>query len=146
MLELQVKCDLGATLPSWNGSPNNLLYADGGLDIHANEHRGIAPGGRAIIGTGIYTAFHAQYVALLRDRSGLAAKHGVTVLAGVIDSGYRGEWKIVMLNTGNEAVFIAPGDRICQAIFVKPNHLRIEHVQELPDSDRGEKGFGSSGK
>jgi len=146
MLELQVKCDAGAILPSWNGEPGNLFYADGGLDIHANEHRGIQPGGRAIIGTGIYTAFHPQYVALLRDRSGNAAKHGVTVLAGVIDSGYRGEWKIVMLNTSDEVFCIGPGDRICQAIFVQPQHLRIEQVLELPSSDRGEKGFGSSGK
>lgn len=146
MLELQIKLDGGATLPSWGDNPNRIFIANGGLDIHSNVYLAIGPGERVIVGTGMYTAFHPQYVALLRDRSGLAAKHGLTVMAGVIDSGYRGEWKIVMLNTSKVEYIIAKRERICQAIFVQPHHLRIAQVHELPSSERGEKGFGSSGK
>jgi dUTP pyrophosphatase len=146
MLGLQIKLKDGAMLPYWSDNPNRMYVHDGGLDIRANECCILLPGERGVVKTGIHTAFSPQYVALLRDRSGLAAKHGITVLAGVIDSGYRGEWSVVLLNTGKVSYHVDPGDRICQAIFVVPNHLAIEQVDELPNSERGEKGFGSSGK
>ena len=95
--------------------------------------------------TGIAVEFPEGYVALLWDRSGLGSK-GIHRLAGVIDSGYRGEWKVVLLNTTKEPFEIKKGDKIIQCIIQKFEPVEILEVDELSNSQRGEKGFGSSGR
>ena len=116
-----------------------------GLDVSAIESVVIAPGKRAIIGTGLALALPAGFVALVCDRSGLAAKKGLTTLAGVIDSDYRGEYKIILLNTGVEEVSIAKSDRIAQVLILPVAQATLTEVAELPTTERGAGGFGSTG-
>ena len=140
MTMLMVETTEGGVLPQWDA------YGNAGLDLHINMDITLLPRERKTVPLGIKTAFSSEYVAVLKDRSGLAAKHGLTVLGGVIDSCYRGEWHAVLLNTGAEPIILMRGDRVCQAIIVRAMHLQIHHVQVLPDSTRGSKGFGSSGQ
>lgn len=126
--------------------PHHKRQGDAGIDLYAAENVTIKPGKRAIIPTGIKVALPLGYVALIWDRSGLAAKQGLTNLAGVIDSTYRGEYKIVVLNTGEEEANIQKGDRIAQMLIQKHETVEFEVVEDLEDSVRGEGGFGSSGK
>ena len=104
------------------------------------------PGERHTFKTGIISEFSADHVVLIWDRGGLAVKSGITCLAGVIDSNYRGEWMICLLNTSNEKYKISKGDRIAQALIQKVEISEIEEVEELSDSERGEGWKGSSGK
>ncbi|RJR09566.1 dUTP diphosphatase [Candidatus Parcubacteria bacterium] len=101
---------------------------------------------RALIQTGIAVEFPAGYVFLIHDRSGLSAKYAVHRLAGVIDSGYAGQLKVALINLGSKAYQIKKGDRIAQGILMPIASPTIEEVQELTASDRGEAGFGSTGK
>ncbi len=119
---------------------------DAAFDLHSLETYTVKPGERHIFPTGIATEFPEGYVLLYRDRSGLAANHGIHVLAGVIDPTYRGEHKIVILNTGKETYEIKKGDRIVQAILLKLPDVEIKEVNELSDSNRGKERFGSSGR
>ncbi|MDP3997581.1 MAG: dUTP diphosphatase [Candidatus Curtissbacteria bacterium] len=125
--------------------PTKENPTDAGIDIFTNESYTLEPGERHMFSTGITTEFSKGYVALLWDRSGLGSK-GIHRLAGVIDSGYRGEWKVVLLNTTNEPYEIKKGDKIIQCILQKFEPTQIEEVQDLEDSQRGTRGFGSSGR
>lgn len=121
---------------------------DAGADLRAFEKLVIGAGQRALVKTGIKIAMPDGYVGLVHPRSGLAVKHGITVLnsPGTIDAGYRGEIMVPLLNTSQEDFAIAKGDRIAQLLFQKIEIARFIPVTELPDSSRGETGFGSSGK
>jgi len=121
---------------------------DAGADLVAAERVRLEPGARALVGTGVRIALPDGYVAFVVPRSGLAAKHGITVLnaPGTVDAGYRGEIKVCLLNTDRtEAYDIEPGDRIAQLIVMPVPPVRFVPVEELPGSARGEGGFGSTG-
>lgn len=108
----------------------------------------IAPGARALVGTGVAIALPEGYAAFVVPRSGLAAKHGITVLnsPGTVDAGYRGEVKVTLLNTDLEHAFtVEPGDRIAQVIIMPVSRATFVPVTNLPDSVRGANGFGSTG-
>jgi dUTP pyrophosphatase len=140
MVEFKVKkLSLDAMIPSKDNP------ADAGIDIYTNESYTLQPGERYMFSTGISVEFPKGYVALLWDRSGLGSK-GIHRLAGVVDSGYRGEWKVVLLNTTDEPFEIKQGDKIIQCILQKFEPVEIKELKELSDSTRGEKGFGSSGR
>ena len=121
---------------------------DAGADLRATESVTIGPGERALIGTGVAIALPEGYAAFVVPRSGLAAKHGITVLnsPGTVDAGYRGEVKVTLLNTDREAPFaVEPGDRIAQMIVMPVSRAQFVPVSELPQSERGTDGFGSTG-
>lgn len=121
---------------------------DAGADLVATESVRLAPGQRALIGTGVRIALPDGYVAFVVPRSGLAAKHGITVVnsPGTVDAGYRGEIKVTLLNTdAAEAFDVAPGDRIAQLIVMPVSRATFLPVDTLPDSVRGDGGFGSTG-
>lgn len=118
---------------------------DAGIDVFTNESYTLAPGEVHAFSTGIAVAIPDGYVALIWDRSGLGVK-GVHRLAGVIDSGYRGEWKIVLVNLSKEPVEVKTGDKIAQCVLQEFEQADIAEVDSLPESIRGEKGFGSSGR
>ncbi|QRY41130.1 dUTP diphosphatase [Microbacterium hominis] len=121
---------------------------DAGADLVATEAVRLEPGERALVGTGVRIALPDGYVAFVVPRSGLAAKHGITIVnaPGTIDAGYRGEIKVALLNTDpRDAYEIAPGDRIAQIIVMPVPRVRFLPVETLPESTRGEGGFGSTG-
>ena len=121
---------------------------DAGADLHAAEARVLAPGERAVIGTGVSIALPDGYAAFVVPRSGLAAKHGITVVnsPGTVDAGYRGEIKVCLLNTDTDTPFtIDIGDRIAQLIVTPVSRAVFVPVERLPGSHRGEGGFGSTG-
>ena len=121
---------------------------DAGADLRSNEDISIPPGERRTVGTGVAIAIPAGYVGLVHPRSGLAAKHGVTVLnaPGTVDAAYRGEIKVTLLNTDLRETFeIKQGDRIAQLILQEVERAKFIRVEKLPDSHRGEGGFGSTG-
>ncbi len=121
---------------------------DAGCDLRSTEDLVIPAGGRALVGTGVKIAMPDGFVGLVHPRSGLAVKHGITVLnaPGTIDAGYRGEIMVPLLNTSSEDFVISKGDRIAQLLFQKIEIARFIPVEILPESSRGETGFGSSGK
>ena len=140
MLTLKVKkLSADAVLPVKNNP------TDAGIDIFTTETHNLKPGETYLFSTGIAAQFPKGYVALLWDRSGLGSK-GIHRLAGVIDSGYRGEWKVALLNTTKKTFKIQKGDKIVQCILQKFEATSIKEVSELMDSSRGTKGFGSSGR
>jgi len=121
---------------------------DAGADLTTREAVSIAPGERATVRTGVCIALPAGYVALVHPRSGLAAKHGVTIVnaPGTVDAGYRGEIRVTLLNTdAREAVEFAVGDRIAQLVIQRVEIARFVPVANLPGSHRGDSGFGSTG-
>ena len=121
---------------------------DAGADLTTREAVSIAPGERATVRTGVCIALPAGYVALVHPRSGLAAKHGVTIVnaPGTVDAGYRGEIRVTLLNTdAREAVEFAVGDRIAQLVIQRVEIARFVPVASLPGSHRGDSGFGSTG-
>ncbi len=121
---------------------------DAGADLVAAEAVSLAPGSRALVGTGVRIALPDGYAAFVVPRSGLAAKHGITIVnsPGTVDAGYRGEIKVALLNTdATEAYDVAVGDRIAQLIVMPVPQVRFVPVEELPDSARGAGGFGSTG-
>ena len=132
-------------------APDVPAYAhpgDAGADLIAAEDVRLEPGQRALVGTGVRIALPEGHAAFVVPRSGLAAKHGITVVnaPGTIDAGYRGEIKVILLNTDREQAHdIAVGDRIAQIIVMPVPRARFVPVEELPDSVRGEGGFGSTG-
>ncbi len=131
----------GATLPT------RAYEGDAGLDLAACERVELGPGERAVVGTGLAVAIPAGHAGFVQPRSGLAARHGIAVLnsPGLVDAGYRGELKVVLLNTDRtEAFVVEPGMRIAQLVVVPVLLPQPTEVTELPDSERGEKGFGSS--
>lgn len=121
---------------------------DAGADLVSAEELRLAPGERALVATGVRIALPDGYVAFVVPRSGLAAKHGITIVnaPGTVDAGYRGEIKVSLLNTdATEPYDIAVGDRIAQLIVMPVPRVRFVPVDELPESARGEGGFGSTG-
>jgi dUTP diphosphatase len=127
--------------------PEHAYADDAGLDLSACEPVELAPGERAVVSTGLAVAIPQGYAGFVQPRSGLAARHGITVVnaPGLIDSGYRGEIKVVLLNTDAEATFTAEaGDRIAQLVVVPVPAVELVEVERLPESERGAKGFGSS--
>lgn len=116
-----------------------------GRDLYSIVDALIKPGERALIDTGISTAFPEGHVGLIWPRSGLSAKNGIDVLAGVIDENYRGNISVCLLNTGNEDVFLPKGSRIAQIIIQKYNDEAFMVVDELSETTRSDKGFGWSG-
>lgn len=120
---------------------------DAAMDMYANEDCVIEPGKRQAIGTGVASSFPEGFVLLYRGRSGLAFKQGINPLAGVIDSNYRGEHKVILHNTGHEDLEVKKGDRIAQAILFKLPTTEILEVEDLEENtERGAAGFGSSGR
>lgn len=135
--------------------PTKALDGDAGWDLYANEEVMIRTGERKVIKTGISLEIPDEYVGLIWPRSGLAAKSGIDVLAGVIDSSYRGEILVCLYNTNVKLplfseqdydVHIKQGDRIAQILFQKVPHFKLIEMSELSDTDRGSKAFGSTGK
>ena len=120
---------------------------DAGYDLRSTTEISIEAGQRALIPTGVSIALPAGYVALVHPRSGLAAKYGVTVLnaPGTLDAGYRGEIAVTLINHGQETFDVKRGDRIAQIIFQKFETVNFVSVTELPGSQRGSAGFGSTG-
>jgi dUTP pyrophosphatase len=108
----------------------------------------LAPGARATVGTGLAVAIPEGYAGFVQPRSGLAAKHGITIVnaPGLVDSGYRGEVMVVLLNTDSAEPFeVEPGMRIAQLVLMEVPAVAVEIVDELPDTERGARGYGSSG-
>jgi dUTP pyrophosphatase len=120
---------------------------DAGLDLHASAAVTLAPGDRALVATGIALALPTGFAGFVLPRSGLALRHGVTLLntPGLIDAGYRGEIKVLLVNLGPAAVSLQRGDRVAQLVVQRVEHVALTPVVELPDSPRGPRGFGSTG-
>jgi dUTP pyrophosphatase len=120
---------------------------DAGLDLPAAEEVTLAPGARALVATGVALAIPPGFAALVLPRSGLALRHGVTVLnaPGLIDAGYRGEVKVLLVNHGDAPVKLGRGDRIAQLVVQRIERVVLTPVTELPPSARGAGGFGSTG-
>jgi dUTP pyrophosphatase len=128
------------------GTLKRANETDAGIDICAAEFATILPLSRKAISTGISVEIPGGYYGRIAPRSGLALKSGIDVMAGVVDSGYRGEIKVILYNTDNDRHFcIAPGDKIAQLIIEKHYNFEFVEASKLTDSERGEKGFGSSG-
>jgi dUTP pyrophosphatase len=127
--------------------PERAYPGDAGLDLASSERVELGPGERALVGTGLAVAIPEGYAGFVQPRSGLAAKHGISVLnsPGLVDSGYRGELRVVLLNTDRESPFVVePGMRIAQLVVLPVPELELVEVDELPPSERGVRGFGSS--
>ena len=127
--------------------PERAYSGDAGLDLAACEHAVLAPGERATIGTGLAAAIPEGHAGFVQPRSGLAARHGITIVntPGLVDSGYRGELRVVLLNTDPaESFTVEPGMRIAQLVVLRIPELTLLEVEELPPSERGVRGFGSS--
>ena len=129
--------------------PTRAHHGDAGYDLYAVEPAVIAPGERASVGTGIALAIPGGWAGLVLPRSGLAARHGITLAnaPGLIDSGYRGEVRVLLLNTdASEAFQVSAGDRIAQLLLVRHEEPELVEVESLEESVRGAGGFGSSGR
>jgi len=145
MMEIPItRIDSDLPLPAY------AKEGDAGADLIANENVVLPPaGGRALISTGIAIAIPEGYAGFVQPRSGLAAKHGVTCLntPGLIDSGYRGELKVLLINTDPETPFeVVKGERIAQLVIQRVESVEFIEVEALSDSDRGSGGFGSTGR
>lgn len=129
--------------------PERAHPGDAGVDLRSTIELSLKPGERAVVPTGIAVAIPAGYAALVQPRSGLAAKHGVSIVngPGLIDSGYRGEIKVIAINLDPDEPFeIRRGDKIAQLVVYPVPETSWREVGELPDSDRGAAGFGSTGR
>lgn len=127
--------------------PERAYSGDAGLDLAACERVEVRPGERALVGTGLAVAIPQGYAGFVQPRSGLAARHGVAVLnsPGLIDSGYRGELRVVLVNTDRGEPFVVePGMRIAQLVVMPLPEVELVEVDELPESERGVRGFGST--
>ena len=127
--------------------PARAYAGDAGLDLAACERVELAPGERALVGTGLAVAIPEGYAGYVQPRSGLAAKHGISIVntPGLVDSGYRGELLVNLVNTDQRDAFVVePGMRIAQLVILPIPELELVEVEELPESERGVRGFGSS--
>ena len=128
--------------------PRYAQPGDAGVDLAAAEDVDLAPGERAVVRTGIAIALPAGYAGFVHPRSGLAARHGITLVnaPGTVDAGYRGEIKVILLNTDlAKAVSLRRGDRIAQLVVQRVENVTFREVPALPESARGDNGFGSTG-
>jgi dUTP pyrophosphatase len=142
MIELPVmRLRADATIPT-------AAYAgDAGLDLSACERVELAPGERALVPTGVAVAVPEGYAGFVQPRSGLATRHGISIVntPGLVDSGYRGELLVNLVNTDRRETFVVePGMRIAQLVVVPVPGIELVEVDELPESERGVRGFGSS--
>ncbi len=126
--------------------PKYAHAGDAALDLHSTEHYIVKPGKRQLVSTGISMEFPEGYFASIRGRSGLALKKGIAILGGVIEYTYRGEYGVIVLNTGEEDFEINAGDRIAQVVIQPVATADIEEVEELTETVRGAGNFGSTGK
>jgi dUTP pyrophosphatase len=129
--------------------PGRAYEGDAGLDLSACERAELGPGERAIVGTGLAVAIPEGYAGFVQPRSGLADRHGISIVnsPGLIDSGYRGELKVILVNTDRAAAFVVePGMRIAQLVVLPVPELEILETDELPVTERGVRGHGSSGR
>lgn len=144
MIEIQIKLlDEGLSMPRYQHK------GDAGLDLPSRIDYVLEPGERAMIPTGIAVAIPSGYAGFVQPRSGLASRHGIALVnsPGLVDSGYRGEMAIIMINTDkHEAFHIKRGDRIAQLVIQRVEEATLIRVDELEDSSRGAGGFGSTGK
>jgi dUTP pyrophosphatase len=127
--------------------PSQAYAGDAGLDLVACDRHELLPGGRAVVPTGLAVAIPEGYAGFVQPRSGLAAKHGITIVntPGLVDSGYRGEVNVVLLNTDAAQTFVVePGMRIAQLVVLPVAAVKPVEAAVLPPSERGERGFGSS--
>jgi dUTP pyrophosphatase len=127
--------------------PRGAYDGDAGLDLAACDQVTLAPGERALVGTGIAVAIPPGYAGFVQPRSGLASRHGITIVntPGLVDSGYRGELRVALLNTDPDTPFtVEPGMRIAQLVLLETPPVTVVEADVLPDSERGERGFGSS--
>ena len=138
MIEIRVSGDGALPEPASAGAA--------GADLRASEAVSIAPGGRAAVPTGVQLEIPEGHVGLIWPRSGLALRHGIDTLAGVIDSDYRGEVRVVLINHGAETFTIAPGDRVAQLLVQRVERVRYTPAGALEATRRGEGGFGSTGR
>jgi dUTP pyrophosphatase len=130
-------------------APSRAHDGDAGFDLHAAEGALIEPGRRLSVGTGIAVGIPEGQAGLVLPRSGLAARHGIALVnaPGLIDAGYRGELRVLLLNTDPERPFeVAPGDRIAQLVLVRIESPPLEEAEELDETGRGHSGFGSTGR
>jgi dUTP pyrophosphatase len=127
--------------------PAQAHPGDGGVDLHAAVAISLSPGERSLVPTGVAVAIPAGFAGLVTPRSGLAVSSGIGIVnaPGLVDSGYRGELKVILVNHGAETVDIRRGDRIAQLVVVAVEAQELVEVEELPPSRRGEDGFGSTG-
>jgi dUTP pyrophosphatase len=128
--------------------PERAYAGDAGLDLVACERAELAPGERAVIGTGVAVAIPDGFAGFVQPRSGLADRHGISIVnaPGLIDSGYRGELKVILLNTDADHRFVVePGMRIAQLVVLPVPELELVESDTLPATDRGARGHGSSG-
>lgn len=135
---------------SSNKNPVYAKVGDSGFDLRSNEGGSLKPLERMLVGTGLYFELPDGYELQVRPRSGLAAKHGVTVLntPGTVDTGYRGEIKVILVNLSNDVFTFEKGERIAQAVIasrVSSDFGDLIEVTELTDTERGDNGFGSTG-
>ena len=129
--------------------PSYAHAGDAGADLYLRADVTLAPGERALVDTGVAIALPEGYAAFVHPRSGLAAKHGVTIVnaPGTVDAGYRGEIKVILLNSdAREQVALRRGDRIAQLVIQRVERAAFREVDELPRSDRGAGGHGSTGR
>jgi dUTP pyrophosphatase len=127
--------------------PARAYSGDAGLDLSSCERVELAPGARALVSTGLAVAIPEGYAGFVQPRSGLATKHGISIVntPGLVDSGYRGELLVNLVNTDkHEAFVVEPGMRIAQLVILPIPELELIEVDELPESERGVRGFGSS--
>lgn len=141
-ITVKIKTDEGILPPAYATSGSS------GMDVRAAEATVIPAGGYAAVGTGIYLEMPTGCEAQVRPRSGLALKHGVTVLnaPGTVDSDYRGEVRVILVNHGKADFPIEPGDRIAQIVFATVSRAELEHTRELNETERAGGGFGSTGR
>ena len=134
--------DKGAT------APTRAHSTDAGLDLYSLQSANIPPGGRELVNTGVYVAIPPGYVGLVCPRSGLAHKHGLTVLnaPGIIDAGYTGEIKVNLHNTDCMAQYVDFGDRIAQLVIIPIPDAHLVQVDTLESTERGDSGHGSTGQ
>ena len=128
--------------------PSRAYDGDAGLDLYSVEEAMLAPGARASVGTGIAVEIPDGHAGLVLPRSGLAARHGIALVnaPGLIDAGYRGEVRVLLLNTDRDAEYrVTTGDRIAQLLVIRVDPLEVVEVDALAHSQRGDGGFGSSG-
>jgi dUTP pyrophosphatase len=128
--------------------PVRAYAGDAGMDLAACERVELAPGARALVPTGLAVAIPDGYAGYVQPRSGLAAKHGISIVntPGLVDSGYRGELLVNLVNHDEKQAFVVePGMRIAQLVILHVPPVELVEVDELPDSERGADGFGSSG-
>ncbi len=127
--------------------PARAYSGDAGLDLSSCERVELGPGQRALVPTGLAVAIPEGFAGFVQPRSGLATKHGITIVntPGLVDSGYRGELLVNLLNTDTAEPFVVePGMRIAQLVLVPIPDVELVEVEELPESERGVRGFGSS--